>query len=404
MRHLFEEETMRQLRQLLYFAAPLLALAFVNQPVTAQTAAQLTGRITDANAAVVAGAQLRVTNTDTGFTRATMSNSEGFYVIPQLQPGNYQVTVQKDGFRPIRRTELKLEVAQAAELNFTMEVGAVTGVVNITTQAPLLEATTSNLGEVINNRSIESLPLNGRNVRQLVALTPGIATTRSYRTSAFGSGSIPSNGFSANGGRNVANEIMVDGSPQVVMGYNQPAYVPNPDATQEFKVQTNGLSAEYGRTGGAVVNLVTRSGTNEFHGALWEFLRNDLFDANGFFNNLNGRDKAPFRFNQFGGTAGGPVYLPKFGEGGRGLYSGKNRTFFFFSYEGVRQVNPGSATYTIPSLKMRQGDFSETLGALQCANAANAVGACGGAFTNAYFVTDTTGNRAQARAGMIFDP
>ncbi|HKC85508.1 MAG TPA: carboxypeptidase-like regulatory domain-containing protein, partial [Blastocatellia bacterium] len=125
---------MRQLGQPLYFAALLLALAFVNQPVTAQTAAQLTGRITDANAAVVAGAQLRVTNTDTGFTRTATSNSEGFYVIPQLQPGNYQVTVQKDGFRPIRRTELKLEVAQAAELNFTMEVGAVTGVVNITTQ------------------------------------------------------------------------------------------------------------------------------------------------------------------------------------------------------------------------------------------------------------------------------
>jgi outer membrane receptor protein involved in Fe transport len=404
MRHLFEEETMRQLRHLIYFAALLLALAFVNQPVAAQTAAQLTGRITDANAAVVADAQLRVTNTDTGFTRTATSNSEGFYVIPQLQPGNYQVTVQKAGFRPIRRTELTLEVAQAAELNFTMEVGAVTEVVNITTQAPLLEATTSNLGEVVNSRSIESLPLNGRNVMQLVALTPGIATTRSYRTSAFGSGSIPSNGFSANGGRNVANEIMVDGSPQVVMGYNQPAYVPNPDATQEFKVQTNGLSAEYGRTGGAVVNLVTRSGTNEFHGALWEFLRNDLFDANGFFNNLNGRDKAPFRFNQYGGTAGGPVYLPKFDEGGRGLYSGKNRTFFFFSYEGVRQVNPGSATYTIPSLKMRQGDFTETLGALQCANASNAVGACGGAFANPYFVTDTAGNRVQARAGMIFDP
>src|SRR5262245_55457727 len=117
------------------------------------------------------------------------------------------------------------------------------------------------------------------------------------------------------------------------MGYNQSAYVPNPDATQEFKVQTNNLSAEYGRTGGAVVNLMMRSGTNEFHGALWEFVRNDLFDASDFFNNLNDADKAALRFNQFGGTIGGPVYLPKFGEGGKTLYSGKKRTFFFFSYE-----------------------------------------------------------------------
>ena len=204
---------------------------------------------------------------------------------------------------------------------------------------------------------------------QLVALTPGVATQRGYRTSTFGSGEIASNAFSANGGRNVANEIMVDGSPQVVMGYNQPAWVPNPDATQEFKVQTNGLSAEYGRTGGAVVNLVTRSGTNEFHGTLFEFLRNDLFDANGFFNNLNDRDKAPFRFNQFGGTVGGPVYLPRFGQGGPSAWSGKNRTFFFFSYEGVRQVNPGSSSHSVPSAKMRGGDFTEILGANQCTNA-----------------------------------
>jgi hypothetical protein len=270
--------------------------------------------------------------------------------------------------------------------------------------APLLETGSSSLGEVVNSRTIESLPLNGRNTMQLVALTPGVSTQRAYRTSVFGSGAIASNAFSANGGRNVANEIMVDGSPQVVMGYNQPAWVPNPDATQEFKVQTNGLSAEYGRTGGAVVNLVTRSGTNEFHGVLFEFLRNDLFDANGFFNNLNRSNKAPFRFNQFGGTVGGPVYLPRFGEGGPGVWSGKNKTFFFFSYEGVRQVNPGSTQRNVPTAKMRSGDFTEILGANQCTNASNAIGNCGGAFTTPYFVTDTTGARIQARAGMIFDP
>jgi hypothetical protein len=224
------------------------------------------------------------------------------------------------------REEVLLQVGDTVALDLSLKVGGVGEIVTVTgNAAPLLETGSSSLGEVVNSRTIESLPLNGRNTMQLVALTPGVATQRGYRTSTFGSGAIASNAFSANGGRNVANEIMVDGSPQVVMGYNQPAWVPNPDATQEFKVQTNGLSAEYGRTGGAVVNLVTRSGTNEFHGTLFEFLRNDLFDANGFFNNLNDRDKAPFRFNQFGGTVGGPVYPPRFGQGGPGAWSGKNR-------------------------------------------------------------------------------
>jgi hypothetical protein len=157
---------------------------------------------------------------------------------------------KKTAFAPC--AALQLEVAQNVEVNFLMEIGAVSESVDITTQAPLLDVNTSSLGEVVNSRTMESLPLNGRTVLQLIALTPGISTTRGYRTATSGAGSIGSNGFSANSGRNVSNEIMVDGSPQVVMGYDQPAYVPNPDATQEFKVQTNGLSAEYGRTGGAV--------------------------------------------------------------------------------------------------------------------------------------------------------
>lgn len=393
-----------QLRRLISLAVVGLLLCTGITRAQSSTAT-LNGTITDENGAVISGAQVTVTNSATGQARSTVSNSAGFYTFPLLKPDTYRLRVERTGFAAVQQDHVLLEVGNTVVIDLSLKVGGVGETVQVTGDAaPLLETGSSSLGEVVNSRTIESLPLNGRNVMQLVALTPGISTTRSYRTSAFGSGAINSNAFSANGGRNVSNEIMVDGSPQVVMGYNQPAYVPNPDATQEFKVQTNGLSAEYGRTGGAVVNLVTRSGTNDFHGALWEFVRNDLFDANGFFNNLNDRDKAPFRFNQFGGTAGGPVYLPKFGEGGQSLYSGKNRTFFFFSYEGVRQVTPGSSTHTVPTAKMRAGDFSESLGALQCANTANAVGACGGAFSNPYFVTDTAGNRVQARAGMIFDP
>ncbi|MGH9935308.1 MAG: carboxypeptidase regulatory-like domain-containing protein [Blastocatellia bacterium] len=314
----------------------LLASAAFAQSSTAT----LNGTVSDETGAVIADAMITVTSAATGQTRTTNSNSAGFYTFPLLKPGAYRLRVERSGFTPAQREDVLLQVGDTVALDLSLKVGGVGETVQVTASAaPMLETGSSSLGEVVNSRTIESLPLNGRNVMQLVALTPGISTTPGYRTSTIGSGAIPSNGFSANGGRNVANEIMVDGSPQVVMGFNQPAYVPNPDATQEFKVQTNGLSAEYGRTGGAVVNLVTRSGTNGFHGALWEFVRNDLFDANNFFDNLNNRDKAAFRFNQFGGTAGGPVYLPKFGVGGESLYSGKNRTFFFFSYEGVRQVS-----------------------------------------------------------------
>ena len=379
----------------------LLASAVFAQSSTAT----LNGAISDESGAVIPDAKITVTSVATGQARVTNSNTAGFYTFPLLKPGAYRLRAERQGFAPAERENVLLQVGDTVALDLILKVGGVGETVQVVAgAAPTIETGSSSLGEVVNSRTIESLPLNGRNVMQLVALTPGISTTSAYRTSTFGSGAIASNGFSANGGRNVSNEIMVDGSPQVVMGFNQPAYVPNPDSTQEFKVQTNSLSAEYGRTGGAVVNLVTRSGTNGFHGALWEFVRNDLFDANNFFNNLNGSDKSPLRFNQFGGTLGGPVYLPKFGEGGKSLHSGRNRTFFFFSYEGVRQVSYTPTSSTMPTLKMRQGDFSETLGAPQCVNAAGSIGACGGAFSNPYFATDTAGRRVQARAGMIFDP
>ena len=318
-------------------------------PATAQTqTATLRGVVTDTSAAVIPGATVTLTNVDQNRPWTTATNDRGEYALLQIPPGRYALSAAQTGFKKYDRAGLVLEVAQAAEINIVLEVGATSETVSVTAEAPLLESVSSTLGEVVNSRTAEALPLNGRNILQLVALTPGINTTRSYRTSMTGNGSISAVGFSANGGRNVSNEVLLDGSPQVVMGYNQPAYVPSPDAVQEFKVQTNALSAEYGRTGGAVINLVHRSGTKEFHGVLYEFLRNDAFDANGFFNNRNNSAKAPFRYNQFGFTLGGPLTLSR------------ETTFFFVNYEGVRQVNPGETTLTVPTAKMRDGDFSET--------------------------------------------
>jgi hypothetical protein len=324
--------------------------------------ASVRGVVQDSTGAVIPNASLVLTNVDQNRPWVTQSNESGAYVFLQIPPGNYRLNVEAQGFKKFARDGLILQVAQVAELNVGLEVGALTETIQVTGETPLLDTASSTLGEVVNSLTSENLPLNGRNVLQLVALTPGINANQGFYNSGSGGGSINAVGFSANGGRNVSTAVMLDGSPQEVMGYNQPAYVPSPDALQEFKVQTNSMSAEYGRTGGAVINMVHRSGTSEFHGVLYEFLRNNSFDANGFFNNLNRRQKAAFRYNQFGFTAGGP------------MTPSRKTTFFFVNYEGVRQVNPGEATFTVPTAQMRQGDFSQVNGVIYDPATINAAG------------------------------
>ena len=323
-----------------------LALAAVAAFAQTQTAT-VRGTVTDASGAVIPGVGLTLANVDQNRPWKGESNASGAYVFQQIPPGNYSLSVEAAGFKRYERPRFTLQVAQVAQIDISLEVGDVTEVVEITAEAPLLATATSDLGEVVNSRTAESLPLNGRNVLQLIGLTPGINTTRNFRNSTSGNGSISAVAFSANGGRNVANSIMLDGSSQEVMGFNQPSYIPSPDTLQEFKVQTNAFSAEYGRTAGAVVNMVTRSGGSEFHGVVYEFLRNDKLQANNWFANANGRDRAPFRFNQFGGTLGGP------------LTPSRQRLFFFQSVEFRRQVNPASVTQSVPTPLMKQGDFSE---------------------------------------------
>lgn len=309
--------------------------------------ATVRGTVTDSSGAVIPGSVLTLTNLDQNRPWTAETNAAGAYVFQQIPPGSYSLEVQADGFKRYERSRFVLQVAQVAEIDIPLEVGDITETVEISAEAPLLETATSDLGEVVNSLTAESLPLNGRNVLQLIGLTPGINTTRNFRNSTSGNGSISAVAFSANGGRNVANSIMLDGSSQEVMGFNQPSYIPSPDTLQEFKVQTNAFSAEYGRTAGAVVNMVTRSGGSEYHGVIYEFLRNDKLQANNWFSNANGRDRAPFRFNQFGGTLGGP------------LSPGRQRLFFFQSVEFRRQVNPASVTQSVPTQRMKQGDFSE---------------------------------------------
>jgi hypothetical protein len=320
------------------------------------TTAQIVGRITDPTGSAVPGAAIKVTNVDTGSVREAETNDSGAYVLPLLLPGKYRLTITKEGFRPVTRTGITLLVDQVVRVDQELELGSVTQEVQVTVAAPLLESETSALGQIVDSAKIQSIPLNGRSSFRLVQLTPGLIAS----TAANGQfGDIPVNTnqdttFSINGGRQMSNEIHIDGVPSTAGQFNSITTIPSIEATQEFKVQSNNLSAEWGRFGGGVVNVSTRSGGNQFHGVLYEYLRNDLFDANEFFNKAAGRDIPPFRMNQFGGAAGGPVNLGK-------LYSGRNRTFYFADYQGTRWRRGETARFTLPTAEQRNGDFSQTL-------------------------------------------
>lgn len=320
------------------------------------TTGQIVGRITDPSGGGVPGVAIKVTNVDNGGVRELQSSETGSYVAPLLPPGSYRLTMTKEGFRPVSRTGITLLVDQVMRIDQELELGAMAQEVHVTAAAPLLESETSAIGQVVDGAKIQSIPLNGRSAFRLVQLTPGLIASPA---SSGQFGDIPVNTnqdttFSINGGRQMSNEIHIDGVPSTTGQFNTITTIPSIEATQEFKVQSNNLSAEWGRFGGGVVNVSTRSGTNVLHGSLYEYLRNSAFDANEFFNKSAGRSIPPFRMNQFGGAVGGPVNLGR-------LYKGENRTFFFGDYQGTRYRRGDTARFSLPTAEQRGGDFSKTL-------------------------------------------
>ena len=307
-------------------------------PVLAQTA-QVTGRVSDPNGAVVNNAQVTLTNEETGLKRETATNAEGYYTIPLVQPGKYELRVQRDGFKPVVRSNLVLNVEQVARIDFSLEAGGLTETINVTSDAPLLNKETSSVGQVVDNKTVLTLPLNGRNYSQLATLAPGATPNPGSRTS---------DAFSLNGNRLFQNSFQVDGADNnnYIFGVDTnttQALRPSVDAIQEFKVETANYSAEYGRASGGVISVAIKSGTNQFHGSAFEFLRNDALDASNFFANRNNLRKPPLRYNQFGGTIGGPVW--------------RNHTFFFFSYQGTRIRRSDTAVVTVPTADQKRGIF-----------------------------------------------
>ena len=296
----------------------------------AQTA-QVTGRVTDQTGAVMPDTKVTLTNVENGFKREAVTNSEGYFTVPLLQPGTYQIAVEKSGFKPLAQAGVTLQVEQVLRLDYTMEAGSVTETVNIAAATTAsLETETSSLGKVIDQQRIQNLPLLGRNPYSLVALVPGARPSAGLNDLPVDQ--ISQSFVSINGARANQNEYLLDGAPNTAAAQNQPVVFVNPDAVQEFKVETNSYSAQHGRAGGGIFNIVTRSGTNEFHGTVYDYLRNDALNANTFFGNRAGQKKPPFRFNQFGATIGGPIDFPAKVFGPM-KYAGKNRSFFFVSYE-----------------------------------------------------------------------
>jgi hypothetical protein len=316
-----------------------------------QTFGTITGEVKDTSGAVIAGAAVTIRNTSTNASRTDQTNSDGLYVFPSLIPGAYDVSVQANGFRAETRTNVELQVQQTARVDFTLEVGQLNQTVEVSGAAAQLTTESATVGSVVEHRRIVDLPLNGRDFMQLIALSPNV-------TAGFGSPQIASNreggtraaeNFSISGQRSTANNYTLDGIENTDVNFNLYIFLPSIDALQEFKIQSGVYPAEFGRELGQV-NVSTLSGTNHYHGALFEFLRNNKTDANQYAFTATPTSAAPFKWNQYGFTLDGPLSIPK-------LFNAKDKLFFMTNYEGYKIRQEVVSLYNVPTVAMRNGDF-----------------------------------------------
>ena len=302
------------------------------------TGGRILGRVSDPSGAVIAHVKVVVTNEATGVSRDAESNDSGDYSFPEIPVGIYTLSFELTGFKKDLRHGVSVDLNQVVTLNMVMQIGQAQEVVDVTSEAPLVDTTSTQLGAIMGSREVSSLPLNSRDTYQLLQLQPGVmSTTGSSNSLIYGSDSPGA--VSVNGGRGRANNFSVNGGDANDLFVNLPTVQPSPDSIEEFRVLTNTFDAEYGRNSGSVINVVTKSGTNQWHGSTYEFFRNKVLNANQYcFTGAEGLpcQKPQFNQNQFGGTFGGPIK--------------KDRTFFFASYEG-RRIRQGilSPAVTVPS-------------------------------------------------------
>lgn len=371
-----------------------------------ETAATVSGQVTDATGAIVAGATVVVTNDANGQERRLQTNDEGRFVISPLSPGIYTLTVEQTNFKKHVETGVTLNAKDRRQLNVALESGNINEVVTVIGDEAVVQD--SPTGQtLISGTQVLEIPLQNRDFIKLLELAPGISSSLDDETSL---GLTNRFDVSINGMRRNAINVFVDGVSNTDVGSNITLLsTPTVDSIKEFKVLTSNYTAEVGRSGGGTVTLVTRGGGNKFHGSIYDFARNDRFNANTFFNKRARILRTPrLRYHNFGGTFSGPVIIPRFGEGDDSVWNGKNKTFFFFSHE-QRRISRGitAALPTVPSLAERAGDFSSFLGLPLFSTSATTPASCttpgtGTCTTTPLLVTDTNGGTLQARAGMIF--
>ena len=328
----------------------LLVLFLGLSPVAAlaqQETATIAGAVADGSGAIVPGATVTATNVQTGISVKTQADQDGTYVIPSLRPGEYTVTAESTGFQKTIRTGVTLQVAQVARIDMTLQAGQITESVEVVGATPLLDTLTSSRGSVIDQKKIVELPLNGRDYNQLALLSPGVLPGTPRLASVNFKGVL-----NVNGNRTFNNVFLLDGVDNIsysnsFRGENVQLVQPSIEALQEFKIQTNAYSAEFGRSSGAVVNATIKSGTNTVRGSVYEFLRNDRLDANNFFSNALGAAKPKRERNQFGVAAGGPLI--------------RNRTFWFADYEGLRDLEGVPRVRQVPTSAEKAGLFSSAV-------------------------------------------
>jgi hypothetical protein len=330
----------------------------------------VTGLVLDSSGAVIPGARVTLADEDKGTVLNSVTDASGRYLFRGVPPASYRITVTMQGFQSQDRAGIRIDVDQNATVNFSLPVGNATTVVNVSAEIPLLSTEDASTGQVVGRTMIDSLPLFNREVMTLAYLTPGVVSPQNGQVSTGTYG----NNFVANGGRSSSADVLMDGVSTTNYEQNGSlqviSYMPSPDAVQEFKIQTSNFSAEFGFSGSTVVNMITRSGTNTFHGTAYDYIRNQKLDANNWFANGSGIPIPAQQWNNYGASLGGPIK--------------KNKSFFFADFDGLRSKSGTTSTFGVPSVAERTGDFGELCGYN------------GGTF-------DLTG-MCSAPAGQIWDP
>ena len=310
----------------------------------------LVGVVRDSSGAAVPGVTIRITNTGTGAVRQEVTDDSGLYRASLLDVGTYSLEAEKTGFKKILKPGILLPVGETVTADFALEVGALAETVTVSAQGEQLRTETGSIGSTLESQSLAKLPTIGRNPYVFVALTAGIQYTGDPTYVNPWDASGPS-AFTANGFGSGTSQFLLDGVPNMRM--DVVSFSPSPDAVEEMRAQTNAFDAEYGHSGAAFINVTTKGGTNDVHGAVYDYLRNEFLNANDFFSNRSGLKKSKFHQDTYGGSIGGPVTLPR-------LYKGRDRTFFFFDYEGTTLRQGGNTASIVPTVLQRGGDFSQT--------------------------------------------